>query len=142
VLLNTIAIFVQNEFLGSIIAKDELGNGGVAIGFEKSELERARLTLPEAAIKYQEAQEIFWLQLQNIVNNSKEHFENHSVQLEHIKVPTGHYSLFIHRLRLIKGIIEQKGIRVALRTVANYLLYTVGRFWKKGDATQKPEKNY
>jgi hypothetical protein len=131
VLLNTVAIFVQNEFLGSVIAESELGNGGLAIGFEKSELERAKQTLPEAALRYKEAQEIFWLQLQNIVRNSKQHFQNHSVQLKQIKVPTGHYSLFLHRMRLMKGIIKQKGMRVALRTVANYLRYTIGRFWRR-----------
>jgi len=133
VLLNTVAIFVENEFLGSVIAESELGNGGMSIGFKENELERARVTLPEAALKYKEAQEIFWLQLQNIVDNSKEHFQNHSVQLKQIKIPTGHYSLFLHRVRLIKGIIQQMGMRVALRTVANYLRYTMGRLWKMDD---------
>lgn len=133
VLLNTIAIFVQNKFLGSIIAESELGNGGVSIGFGENELERARWTLPEARIKYEEAQENFWKQLKSIVENSIEHFQHRPVQLKQINVPTGHYGLFRHRVRLIEGIVRQKGAKAALQTIVNYLLYSMGRFWRRDD---------
>ena len=46
VLLNTVAIFVQNKFLGSIIAEEELGSDGVSIGYGKDELEQASRSLP------------------------------------------------------------------------------------------------
>jgi len=131
VLMNTLAIFIQNEFLGSIIAESELGSGGVSIGFEEKDLEKAKDTLPEAKLKYEEAQENFWEQLRSIVVNSSGYFRDHSNQMQQIKVPTGHFGLFLHRMRLIKGIVKQKGMRVALRTVANYLLYTMGRFWRR-----------
>ena len=133
VLLNTIAIFVQNKFLGSIIAESELGNGGVSIGFGENELERARWTLPEARIKYEEAQENFWKQLKSIVENSIEHFQHRPVQLKQINVPTGHYGLFRHRVRLIEGSVRQKGAKAALQTIVNYLLYSMGRFWRRDD---------
>ena len=129
--MNTLAIFVQNQFLGSIIAETELGSGGVSVGFEEKELENARRTLEEARTKYEEAQENFWRQLKSIVENSMEHFQHHPVQPKHINVPTGHYGLFRHRVRLIAGIVKQKGARTALRTMVNYLFYSIGRFYKR-----------
>ena len=131
ILMNTLAIFVQNEFLGSVIAESELGTGGVSIGFEEKELEKARQTIADARIKYEEAQENFWWQLKDIVDNSKEHFKYHPAQLQSIKVPTGHYSLFRHRIRLLEGIAKQKGAKTALRTVWNYLLYSISRLWQE-----------
>ncbi len=131
VLMNTVAIFIQNEFLGSIIAESELGNGGVSTGFQENDLEKAKHTLPEAKLKYQDAQENFWKQLISMVENSNSYFQDHSNQMRQIKVPTGHFSLFLHRIRLIKGIVKQKGAQVALRTMANYFYYTIGRLSKR-----------
>lgn len=131
VLMNTLAIFVQNEFLGSIIAETELGSGGVSIGFEEMELEKARRTLPSARLKYEEAQDNFWEQLKIIVENSKEHFQDLPNQTEHLRVPIGDFGLFLHRIRLIKGIIKQKGVLVALRAMTNYFYFTVERLAKR-----------
>lgn len=131
VLMQTLAIFVQNEFLGSIIAQNELGNGGISIGYGQSELQQAKRSLPEAKLKYEQAQEDFWGQLQIIVENSKEFFKDHPKQLEHIGLPVGILRLFMHRIRLIKGINQQKGSTVALRALTNYLRYTMSRHLKK-----------
>ena len=130
VLMNTLAIFVQNEFLGTIIAESELGSGGVSLGFEQNDLEKAKGTLPEAKLKYQEAQENFWEQLRSIIDNSNGFFQDHSNQIQQIKLPNGHFSLFLHRIRLIKGVVKQKGAKVALKTIMHYFRYTIERLTK------------
>jgi hypothetical protein len=118
--MNTIAIFVPNIFLGEIIAEFELGLGGVAVGFEPPQIAVAKQTLPNARLQYNQAQENFWDQLYKLIDDVGEYFQDQPSQDIPILPPTTFIGLFKHRIRLTRGIIQQKGMATAVRTIFIY----------------------
>lgn len=120
VLMNTIVIFVPNIFLNEIIAESELGLGGVAIGFEPAQIQIAKQSLPGARLQYNEAQENFWDQLYKFIDNVHEYFQDQPPQEAPIVPPTTFVGLLKHRIRLTRGIIQQKGMATAFRTIFMY----------------------
>ena len=120
VLMNTIAIFVPNIFLGEIIAEFELGLGGVAVGFEPSQIAVAKQTIPNARLQYNQAQENFWDQLYKLIVDVGEYFQDQPPQDIPVLPPTTFIGLFKHRIRLTRGIIQQKGMATAVRTIFIY----------------------
>jgi hypothetical protein len=127
VLMRTVAIFIQNEFLGPIIAEAELGLDGVSIGLEEESIKKAKLSVQDALPKYKAAQQNFGARLQNITGMATDFFRNHPIQDRRVRVPSGHIGLFFHRFRLLRGILAQKGIKVGIRAIVIYLQHAFAR---------------
>jgi hypothetical protein len=119
VLLGTVCIFVPNPFLGELIADYELGTDGISTSLEESEIVKARESLSNARLQYQQAQENFQSQLKIIL---KEH-ENWSKKLpiqESMKIPIISYTINRHRIRLFFSMLKHEGPRKTLRVLREF----------------------
>ena len=119
VLLGTVCIFVPSPFLGELIADFELGTYGISTSLEQTEIDKARESLPDARLKYQQAQENFQSQLKIIL---KEH-ENWAEKLpsqESMKIPIISYIINRHRIRLFFSMLKHEGPRKTLRVVKEF----------------------
>ena len=119
VLLGTVCIFVPSPFLGDLIADYELGTDGISISLEQSEIIKARGSLPNARLKYLEAQKEF----KNKLNMMIEQHENWSMNLpvqSSMKIPVISYTINRHRIRLFFSMLKHEGPRKTLRVVKEF----------------------
>ena len=119
VLLGTVCIFVPSPFLGDLIADYELGTDGISISLEQSEIIKARGSLPNARLKYLEAQKEF----KNKLNMMIEQHENWSMNLpvqSSMKIPVISYTINRHRIRLFFSMLKHTGIRKTFKVVKEF----------------------
>ena len=135
ILSGTPARFVQNKFLGRIIAEHELGTGGLVLGDEPEDIENARGTIDEGISQYYEKISDFLRDLQNFISETQlraryEGFQNPII------VPI-HANLFSeHRLGLARQIVMHQGIKTLVRVVFRFAIRRLSwRFWMRGEKT-------
>ena len=119
VLLGTVCIFVPSPFLGDLIADYELGTDGISMSLEQNEIIKARGSLPNARLKYLEAQKEF----KNKLNMMIEQHENWSMNLpvqSSMKIPVISYTINRHRIRLFFSMLKHIGIRKTLKVVKEF----------------------
>ena len=119
VLLGTVCIFVPNPFLGELIADYELGTDGISLSLEQSEIDKARESLPNARLKYLEAQRNFENQLNVIIKQHEIWAENLPTQSS-MKIPVISYTINRHRIRLFFSMLKHEGIRKTFRVVKEF----------------------
>ena len=119
VLLGTVCIFVPSPFLGDLIADYELGTDGISISLEQSEIIKARGSLPNARLKYLEAQKEFKNQLNMIIEQHENWSMNLPVQSS-MKIPVISYTINRHRIRLFFSMLKHIGIRKTLKVVKEF----------------------
>ena len=119
VLLGTVCIFVPSPFLGDLIADYELGTDGISISLEQSEIIKARSSLPNARLKYLEAQKEFKNQLNMIIEQHENWSMNLPVQSS-MKIPVISYTINRHRIRLFFSMLKHEGPRKTLRVVKEF----------------------
>ena len=119
VLLGTVCIFVPSPFLGDLIADYELGTDGISISLEQSEIIKARGSLPNARLKYLEAQKEFKNQLNMIIEQHENWSMNLPVQSS-MKIPVISYTINRHRIRLFFSMLKHEGPRKTLRVVKEF----------------------
>ena len=119
VLLETVCVFIPNPFLGELIALHELGNAGIATSLNPAEIEKARKSLPNAKLQYQQAQQEFKKQLVNIIMLHEKWSVNLPTQLK-MKIPIISYTINRHRVRLFFAMLKHEGPRKTLRVVREF----------------------
>ena len=119
VLLSTVCIFVPNPFLGELIAEHELGRDGIATSLVPSEIEKARKTLPNAKVKYEQAQQNFRRQLESTIRIHLE-WSSKLPSQEKMRIPVTGYTINRHRIRLFVSMLKHEGLRKTLRVVKEF----------------------
>ena len=119
VLLGTVCIFVPSPFLGDLIADYELGTDGISISLEQNEIIKARGSLPNARLKYLEAQKEFKNQLNMIIEQHENWSMNLPVQSS-MKIPVISYTINRHRIRLFFSMLKHIGIRKTFKVVKEF----------------------
>jgi hypothetical protein len=120
VLLDTPCVFIQNEFLGQIIAETELGIDGTTFSNTEESLDKARETLPLAKLKYLKAEENFWIQLKGFIEVHDSTFKNSPTSLKRIKVPKSKHLINRHRLLLFFSMLRNIGLVRTLLVVKEF----------------------
>ena len=118
-MLGTVCIFVPNPFLGELIADYELGTDGISLSLEQSEIDKARDSLPDARLKYLEAQRNFENQLDLIIKQHEIWVKNLPSQTS-MKIPVISYTINRHRIRLFFYMLKHEGIRKTFRVVKEF----------------------
>lgn len=118
-LLGTPCIFVPNAFLGKIIAEEELGSYGYAIGITEKNLKKAQDSIELGRQRY--------LQVLNMTENNLAAELNYingyfnQIQKKSIFVPTSGLALVIHRWRQFHLVRKNLGARTAIQITFNHL---------------------
>ena len=120
VLLDTPCVFIQNDFLGDIIAATELGLDGTTFSNSEQGLMKARESLPLAKLKYLEAEKHFWIQLVNFVELHNLHFRDSLILGKRIHVPKSRHMINRHRIALFFGMVQNLGLGRTLRVTKEF----------------------
>lgn len=124
ILAGTPGVFIQNEFLGQIIAEEELGLNGIAFNLDEKEIERAKSTIDLAADQYFKRIQFFKTQLNDFIYLTQKHVKNFPYSKQ-ITIPNNLFIVNGHRIRLSIQIIRNKGfiawIRVTFSFIKRYL---------------------
>jgi hypothetical protein len=120
ILLETPCVFMENSFLGSVIASHELGLEGTTFSNTEAGINTARKSLPIGKQKYLKAEENFWVQLDHFIQHHDQHFSNLSSQLRKIRIPNSKHVINRHRLKLLFGMLKTLGLRKTLRVVKEF----------------------
>lgn len=129
ILSGTPVKFVENQFLGEIIAEHELGTGGLVLGSTQEDIEKARGTIDEGISKYYEKTSDFLRDLNGFIAVTQEQAKYLGFK-DPINVPV-HANLFSeHRLGLARQIILHQGLKTLTRVVFRFMLRRLSwRFW-------------
>jgi hypothetical protein len=116
ILMGTPVVFMDNPFLGAVIAEQELGIEGTIKGYSEEGLLAAIASIDIAKEKFLRAQNDFWLQLVEFISDSDVFFQNTST-LTHkkIHIPQGMLSSSRHKVRLFIGVMRNYGLFRALK---------------------------
>ena len=116
ILMGTPVVFIDNPFLGAVIAEQELGIEGTMKGYSEEGLLAAIASIDIAREKFIRAQNDFWLQLTEFIADSDAFFQNTSPRArKKIRGPRSVFSLSRHRVRLFIGVMRNYGIFRALK---------------------------
>ena len=116
ILMNTPVVFIENEFLGIVIAEQELGREGTCFGFSDEGLDYAAKTLSLARLAYFQAISEFEPQLLRFTGQVDGFFEQiQKGNLARIVVPHLGTSFPLHKFRLFSAILRNLGLRNSLR---------------------------
>jgi O-antigen biosynthesis protein len=116
ILMNTPVVFIENPFLGKVIAEQELGTEGTCFGYSENGLKRAIETLPKAQSNYYKAVDDFSDQLREFVSRTNDFFPEDNLGLVgRIKVPGLITSAVFHKIRLFSMVRKNHGFSAALR---------------------------
>lgn len=118
-LLGTPCIFVPNEFLGKIIAEEELGSYGYAIGITEENLKKAQDSLELGRQRYLQVLDMITNNLAAELNYINGYFKQ--VQKKSIYIPTSGLSLVIHRWRQFHLVRKNLGARSAIQITLAHL---------------------
>ena len=129
ILSGTPVKYVENEFLGEIIAQHELGTGGLVLGSTEEDIEKARATIDEGISKYYEKTSDFLRDLEGFIEATQEQARYLGFQVP-INVPV-HANLFSkHRVGLARQIVLHQGLKTLTRVVFRFTLRRLSwRFW-------------
>lgn len=120
ILLGAPVIFMENDFLGKIIAEKELGHYGYTLKCDKESIDTARKELNLATQKYMEA----WLKYPKDIDKFKNRVINEASNLGSqkslLKIPRKGIYLNLHRLRMFISITRHSGILRALRVTREF----------------------
>jgi hypothetical protein len=120
ILLDTPCIFMENDFLGAVIAKYELGFEGTTFSNTEEGIASARNSLEIGKQRYIIAEEKFWDQLHSFVQVHNQYFIESPGHLQRIRIPNSKHVVNRHRLRLFLGMLRTIGIRKTLRVVKEF----------------------
>jgi hypothetical protein len=114
--MNTPVVFIENRFLGTVIAEQELGREGTCFGFSDDGLDYATKTLPLARLAYLRAINEFEPQLLKFIDHVDRFFMPIQEQnLSRIVVPRLGRGFPLHKFRLFSAIHRNLGLRNTLR---------------------------
>ena len=119
-LMNTPCMFIENNFLGDLIAEDELGTDGSGFGFSIEALEKAKKTLPAFHKRYSEARANFWNQLDDLLTRNE--IQWNDTGTSPIKLPIYMYSNIKHKITLFGGVVKQQGLFTAFRVIKKFVI--------------------
>jgi hypothetical protein len=120
ILLDTPCIFMENDFLGTVIAGHELGFEGTTFSNTQDGIASARNSLNLGKQKYLIAEEKFWDQLDSFIQNHNQHFLRFPGYPQKIRVPKSKNMINRHRARLFFGMLRTIGIRKTLRVAREF----------------------
>jgi hypothetical protein len=120
ILLDTPCIFIENEFLGEIIAATELGLEGSTFLNTEQGLAVARGLIPVAKQKFLKAEEDFWLQLESFIEIHDSVFKESPDKLKRIRVPKSKHIVNRHRISIFLGMLSNMGLRRTLQVVREF----------------------
>lgn len=129
ILSGTPARFVQNEFLGEVIAEVELGNGGMISGDSEKDFEAARESIDIGIAQYYRSTETYLVDLEEFIDETQERagFEGY---VQPITVPIHGLLFSQHRFGLAKQILKHQGIDTLIRVTFHFALRRLSwRFW-------------
>lgn len=116
ILMNTPVVFIENRFLGIVIAEQELGREGTCFGFSDDGLDYATKTLPLAKLAYFQAISEFEAQLRKFTDQVDRFFKPiEERNLARIVVPRLGKGFSLHKFRLFSAIYRNLGLRNSLR---------------------------
>jgi hypothetical protein len=118
-LMNTPCIFIKNNFLGDLIAEDELGTAGSGFGFSVESLETARRTLPLFHELYSKARANFWNQLDDFLAKNETYWSDTGGS--RIKLPIYIFSNVKHKVYLFSSVVKQQGVFTAFRVIKKFI---------------------
>ena len=120
ILLDTPCIFMENDFLGAVIARYELGFEGTTFSNTEEGIASARKSLEIGKRRYIIAEEIFWDQLHSFVQHHNQYFHDSPGDLQRIRIPNSKNLVNRHRLRLFLGMLRTIGLRKTLRVAKDF----------------------
>ena len=129
ILSGTPARFVQNEFLGEVIAEVELGNGGMISGDSEKDFEAARESIDIGIAQYYRSTETYLVDLEEFIDETQERagFEGY---VQPITIPIHGLLFSQHRFGLAKQILKNQGIDTLIRVTFHFALRRLSwRFW-------------
>jgi hypothetical protein len=118
-LMNTPCMFIKNNFLGDLIAEDELGTAGSGFGFSVESLETARKTLPLFHELYSKARANFWNQLDDFLAKNETYWSDTGGS--RIKLPIYIFSNVKHKVYLFSSVVKQQGVFTAFRVIKKFI---------------------
>jgi len=129
ILSGTPVKFVENQFLGEIIAEHELGTGGLVLGSTQEDIEEARGTIDEGISKYYEKTSDFLRDLNGFIAVTQEQAKYLGFR-DPINVPV-HANLFsAHRVGLARQIIAHMGMATLFRVTYHFAMRRLSwRYW-------------
>lgn len=133
ILSGTPACFVQNTFLGEVIAKDELGNYGMAKTPNRVDIEEARKTVRLGRDTYFQRISDFSDALDIFIKETQFFAFSNGYQ-EMIQLPgfNGQVVITKHRKALAFQILRTKGIGGLIRVIYRFVMRRLAfRFWLK-----------
>jgi hypothetical protein len=122
ILLGTPCIFIENDFLGNVIAGHELGLEGSTFLNTEEGIAAARNSLEIGKQKYLIAEENFWSQLHSFIQLHNQYFSGDPINPRRIQIPTSNGIVNRHRLRLFFGMLRTSGLRKTLRVTKEFWL--------------------
>lgn len=135
ILLDTPCVFIQNEFLGKIIAETELGLEGITFSNTDLGLEEARKSLPLAKLRYLEAENEFWSNLNNFINVHDLHFKKSLEVAKRIRIPKSKHLINRHRVTLFFALLRNLGLSKALQVTKEFTNLRISRIRDKNEAS-------
>jgi hypothetical protein len=131
ILSGTPAKFVENKFLGEIIAEHELGTGGLVLGSTQEDIENARGTIDEGISTYYEKISDFLVDLGRFIKVTQDQAKYCGYQ-NPITVPV-HANLFsAHRIGLASQIIAHMGVATLFRVTFHFAMRRLSwRYWMR-----------
>ena len=129
ILSGTPARFVPNEFLGAVIAEDELGNGGVVQGESPSDLENAIRTIDMGIAQYYKRADDFLICLKDFIAETQKKASSEGYR-DLITVPAHSHLFSEHRIGLAKQIFQHQGLGTLTRVVYHFAMRRLSwRYW-------------
>lgn len=129
ILSGTPSKFVENEFLGDVIAEVELGYGGIAMSDTEIDLQAARDSIDEGIDQYLASIEQFSIRLEEFIAKTQEKASHEGFVIP-IVVPVHRLVFSKHRLGLARQIFNHQGIAQLIRVTFHFALRRLSwRFW-------------
>ena len=129
ILSGTPVKFVENEFLGDVIAEVELGYGGIAKSNSEIDLQSARESIDEGISQYLASIEQFSRKLEEFIAKTQDKalYEGFVIP---ITVPVHGLIFSKHRFGLARQIFKHQGIAQLIRVTYHFALRRLSwRFW-------------
>jgi len=135
VLSGTPARFVPNEFLGEVIAEDELGLGGIVQSESPRDLEKAISTIDDGIAQYYEKADNFLIQLAHFVEKTQRQASLTGCR-DPITVPTHGHLINQHRVALARQILQNQGLLTLIRVTFHFVSRRLSlRYWLRREST-------
>ncbi len=136
ILSGTPAKFVENEFLGDVIAAVELGFGGIAKSDSEIDLQVARESIDEGISQYLASIEQFSGKLDEFIAKTQERASHEGFVIP-ITVPVQRLIFSKHRFGLARQIFVHQGFAQLIRVTYHFALRRLSwRFWLGREHTQ------